>query len=42
MIKLALTFLGGLLMAFNVYKTIRGDLREEAGQAAPARAVAAE
>mgnify|MGYP005843423021 CR=1 FL=1 len=34
---------GGLLMAWNVYKTIRGDLREEAGEGARApQPVAAE
>jgi cytochrome c oxidase cbb3-type subunit 1 len=27
---------GGLLMAFNVWKTIRGDLREEVPMGAPA------
>jgi cytochrome c oxidase cbb3-type subunit 1 len=30
--------LGGLVMAWNVYKTIRGDLREEAGYLTPVRA----
>jgi cytochrome c oxidase cbb3-type subunit 1 len=38
-----LYLLGGLLMAYNVYRTIRGDLREEVVEGAPARgAVAAE
>ncbi|MFN3615245.1 MAG: cbb3-type cytochrome c oxidase subunit I, partial [Rubrimonas sp.] len=32
---------GGLLMAWNVYKTIRGDLRQEASEGAPAAVVAA-
>ncbi|MCR9256782.1 MAG: cytochrome-c oxidase, cbb3-type subunit I [Alphaproteobacteria bacterium] len=33
---------GGLLMAFNIYKTIRGDLREERAMGAPVAAAAAE
>jgi len=37
-----LYLLGGLVMAWNVYKTIKGDLREEAGEAAGALTVAAE
>ncbi|PKQ05760.1 MAG: cytochrome oxidase, partial [Alphaproteobacteria bacterium HGW-Alphaproteobacteria-10] len=37
-----LYLLGGLLMAWNVYKTIKGDLREEAGEGAAVRIAAAE
>jgi cytochrome c oxidase cbb3-type subunit 1 len=39
----ALYLAGGLLMAWNVFRTIRGDLRQEAGEATPAaQPVAAE
>jgi cytochrome c oxidase cbb3-type subunit 1 len=30
---------GALLMAYNVYRTIRGDIREEAPMDAPATAI---
>ncbi len=33
---------GAVLMVYNIYKTIRGDIREEAPMGAPAQAIAAE
>ena len=36
-----LYFLGALLMVYNVYKTIKGDVREEAPMGAPAQAIQA-